>query len=372
MEANSEQAPPVMGFSATGQAAPIMMRAGQIPYLIGGPGLGKSAIARLIADATGRDLVIVIGSNLDPTDVGGMPIVTIVDGERVLERVPMTAIRECLRPNMILFLDELTGVPLSVRQPMLRLTLEKVAGDLALHPDLWILAAGNLPEQCPAGQEIDAALGNRLKQIIFLPSRDEVCAHIRTLGDDGSPLRAACVTWAATALEDGQLLQMEPPEESLQTGHPFASPRAIEGGLRMLVEAQQAGLPKSLQRDILQTAWGQAVTARYWGILQYAEFLPTSADICKDPTAATLPEKTEHQIAAFGVLNNAATVDGWAAWIYAMRLPAEVRSRMIRQLMADNVTRTSKLSKKSKWAKQGAKARKAGIIENQKAMKGAI
>jgi len=372
LDTNTQQSPPVWGFQKTLQCAPTMFRAGQIPYLIGGPGLGKSAIARLIAKAVGRDLVIVIGSNLDPTDIGGMPLVTIVDGERVLERVPMKAIRECLRPGVILLLDELTGVPLSVRQPMLRLTNEKVAGDLELNKDLWIMAAGNLPEECPAGQEVDAALGNRVKQVVFRPLREEVCSHIRTLGDSGSPLRNAAITWSATALEDGQLIQFAPPEESIQTGHPFASPRAIEGGLKMLAQAEVDGLDKSLQRDLLQTAWGQAITARYWGILQYAEFLPSSKEICANPTTAKLPTRTEHQIAAFGVVNRAATVDGWAAWAYTARLPDEVAHRVSRQLLADNVARSSKMSKKSPHAKIGRAAMKKAIIANQKAVKGAL
>jgi hypothetical protein len=255
---------------------------------------------------------------------------------------------------------------------MLRIILERVAGDLELHPDTWIMCAGNLPEQCPAGQEIDSALGNRLLQIDFRPTLAEVCAYMRTLGEPGSSLRAAATQWAATAAEDGQLVQFDPPEESIQSGASYASPRTIEGGLRTLVECQRANLPAHLQRAALTAAWGEGPAARYWGILQYAEFLPTSAEICKDPATAKLPEKTEHQIAAFGVVNLAATIDGWAAWIYTDRLPDEIAARISRQLLADNVVRTSKMSKKSKHAKAGAKAMQRRILANQKAMKGAI
>lgn len=365
-----EQAPPTLNFANTVNACKALMSAGQVPYLIGGPGLGKSAAASLIAQDADRVLVPVIGSNLDPTDAGGLPItIQHEDGTRELIRVPLAAFRECCKPGRILFFDELTGVPLAVRQPLLRVILEKVAGDLVLSPDLWVMCAGNLPEQCPAGQEIDAALGNRLKQIEFAPTLDEVCNHLSTLGEPGSPLREIAIEWAAVAREDGRLVQMTPPDESIETGAPFASPRACEGLLRGLAEARRMGLPSDLQRAIVASCVGEAVAARYWGVVQYRAHLPSVDEICTDPMTAKLSDRPEHLIALIGVLALAAERDGWATWVYADRLPEEAAARATYALQKVNAGQRG-LGAKSPHLKAGGQAKKRRIIAIQRSVKG--
>ena len=59
--------------------------------LIGDPGVGKSALARDIADTLGTHLGTLIGSTLDPTDVGGLPVVRI-DGKGI-DRIPLALIQ---------------------------------------------------------------------------------------------------------------------------------------------------------------------------------------------------------------------------------------------------------------------------------------
>lgn len=66
--------------------------------LIGDPGVGKSALAALVAKDLGLPLETLIGSTLDATDVGGLPTVSDKHGVR---RYPLPAVKAaCAAPRL--------------------------------------------------------------------------------------------------------------------------------------------------------------------------------------------------------------------------------------------------------------------------------
>lgn len=359
----SEQAIPVLGFAATAALAADQMRAGNSVLILGSPGIGKSALADLIARLAKRVLATVIGSNCEPTDIGGLPIVA-ADG--TLRRVPLPEIAACVEPGHLLFLDELTGVPPSVQQPLLRLALERVAGALRLHPDTWILAAANRPEEAPAAQEISAALGNRFCQIDMRPTGDEVASYIATIGEPGSALREAAVDWAATVRAEPRILQLSPPEESIQAGLPYASPRQIERGLRGWVVSRAAGRDEEICQAALAGCWGERPAATYLGILKYRDHLPTEAELIADPAGCKCPPEPHYQIAALGLLARVSATDSNVAWIYCARLSPEMSMAATRTLMGCAPSRG-----KSPHATAGAAAKRKCLAEVSRAIRGA-
>jgi MoxR-like ATPase len=366
----SEQAPPSLGFASTALLAQDLMASGTAALIWGPPGIGKSAMAAQIARDTGRTLITLIGSNCEPSDMGGLPIVDAVvdDGgatTHTLRRIPLDEIASCTGPNHILFCDELTGVTPAVRQPMLRLILEKVAGSIHLHPDTWIMAAANHPDHCPAAQELDAAFGNRFGQIDMLPTRGEVCSYMATIGENGTPLRSAGLDWAATCQAEPRILQLTPPDESIQEGKPFASPRMIEKGLTGWVLTLANGRDVEIQSAILSACWGDRVAGLFLGVLKYRKHLPTEDQILADPAGCKLPEKPQYQIAAVGLLARVAERDSNAAWIYADRLDDEFSMAATRTLLGITPTRG-----KSPHKKAGAAAKRRCLAGVTKAIKG--
>jgi hypothetical protein len=358
-----------MTFKQTVEAAKDAIAAKVALLIKGPPGIGKSALAQLVANdpdiitTYGDDaLRTFIASNCDATDIAGFPIVQ--DG--VLRRIPMEVIRDCADAPKILFADELTTTPPSVRGPCLRLWLERVAGDLTLHDGTALIGACNDPQHCPGAFELDAATGNRFIQVEMAPSIDELREHIEkvwgTKPGDPEPMRDEALDLAATMRMDATMIQMAPSIDAVQSGAPYGSPRAWERGLRAYCTTVGRGGDDKVARMLLEGAVGQDMAATYFGIKKYRKMLPTVDAIKRDPVKAKLPDTRECQIAALGLLTRVARQDSYCAWIYTNRLAPEIRFAATRALMETADT----LAKDSKWVKQGKQAKLAAMAATRK------
>ncbi len=326
----------------------------------GDPGIGKTAVASQayaeLADS-GRfsHCVTLIGSTLDPTDIGGFPVVG-ADGS--FTRAPISQIKIASEHPTLVILDEFSCAPKGVEATMLRLLLPdhdgiRWAGDTPLHKDSYVLALSNPPEQAPGGFERSAPTTNRLAVYHFEPDFTEVrdyFLHILGDGDSETPSNFAALArdFAATLAAKPDLLQIACPDSALE-GAPWASPRGCEAGLRHM-----AALGESTHREQLLTlsaSMGQFSAQAYLAIRKLREFLPTVDEIKSAPADARLPEKPDHQIGALGLLQEVARADIWAAWIYASRLRPEIGQAASHGLQPRNI------AKKSKFAKAGIKAR---------------
>jgi hypothetical protein len=347
------------------------LKTGTSVFYWGPPGIGKSALAEMITSLAGRTLVILIGSTCEATDFG-LPVVDVevIDGEKRtrLIRVPIDEIARCTKPGMVLFLDEFTGVPPSVRQPLLQLALLKRVGNTQLDPDTWILAAANQPEFAPAAQEIDAATGNRYAQCELRPNLKDVCDYMSNLGEPGSALRDTALDWVGTVQAEPAILQLTPPDESVQCGAPWASPRAAEMGIRALAECRQEGDEDGFQHSVLSGVWGEKTAGLFMGVMKYRAHLPSVDEILKDPEQCKCPDSPQYQIAAVGLLTRAAQRDAYAAYIYAARLRPEMRMAATRALLGA----VKRMPAKSPHMKAGKKAKQTLIVETQRQLAGAI
>lgn len=306
--------------------------------VVGSPGLGKSALVRTVAGKLNMPCHELIGSNCDSVDIAGLPY--IVDGQ--LQRSMLRQIKACVDQPGVLFLDELTSIPASVQAPLMRLLLESVAGDTKLHPDSWIVAAANKPEECPGGVELSAATMNRvIKFDDFQPTIDELRAFFDRAAPEGTRTFEEFVDFAATLAVNVDLLDMSPPKAAIDSGAPFGSPRAWERGLRAYAEyCEAANVGFNVGKDddaigyaILSGAVGEAKAIAFLAIRKMRKHLPSLDEIAADPAKARVPEKPDQQLAAIGLLARLASQDIWASWIYAERLLPEIGASIARVLM---------------------------------------
>jgi MoxR-like ATPase len=102
-----------------------------VPVILwGAPGQGKTSVIKNFADKSGRKLEIILASIREPQDFIGLP--ALVDGEMRF-MPPEWAKRLASESNGgILFADEVNTAPPSVQAALLRVCLEKVAGDFDL------------------------------------------------------------------------------------------------------------------------------------------------------------------------------------------------------------------------------------------------
>ncbi len=117
-----------------------IMSVGEIPLLVGHFGVGKTDLVREIAQETGRDLVILILSQMEPGDLIGLP----ARGE---DRTVF------LKPDWwpekdetILLLDEINRAHRSIRNAIMQLLIDKRIHNHVLPKGVWISAAMNPPD----------------------------------------------------------------------------------------------------------------------------------------------------------------------------------------------------------------------------------
>ena len=134
-----------------------------VPTLLwGSPGVGKTAAVKQYAEHHRLHLEVVVASVREPSDFGGLPIIT-DDGVKL--QAPAWAMRLIKAGKGILFLDEISTAPPAVQAALLRVVLDRVIGDAVLPSNIIIIAAANPPDQAAGGWDLAPPLANRFMHV---------------------------------------------------------------------------------------------------------------------------------------------------------------------------------------------------------------
>lgn len=145
---------------------------GKMPalYIWGGPGIGKSAVVKQVAEEKGINCIDIRLSLLDPTDLRGIP-------------VPENGIAKWLPPSFlptegrgIIFLDELNCAPPLVTASALQLVLDRKLGEYVLPSGYIIVAAGNRELEAFV-RRLSPPLLNRFLHVYYQVDMDEWVAY---------------------------------------------------------------------------------------------------------------------------------------------------------------------------------------------------
>ena len=177
-------------------------------FIWGPPGIGKTALVQAFADDLGLPFVSLLGSQLAPEDLMGVP--QIVDGYS----------RFC-PPRMIardgpyvLLLDELNAATHEVQKAFYSLIHEKRVGELTLPEGTIVVGAGNRAQDTALVRPFPSALINRMVHV-----------HLRVSAGEW-------LEWAGannihpTVLEYIQLRPDHLWREPSKSEEPFSSPRS--------------------------------------------------------------------------------------------------------------------------------------------------
>ena len=118
-----------------------IMEAGEIPLIWGHFGVGKTDIAREIAEESGRELKILVISQMEPGDLIGLP-------SRKDEKT--TFLKPDWWPeeeNTLIVIDEINRAHRSIRNAIMQLLIDKRIHNHILPNNCWILAAANPPDE---------------------------------------------------------------------------------------------------------------------------------------------------------------------------------------------------------------------------------
>lgn len=199
--------------------------------LLAPPGVGKTAIVAEAAAAAGLPCRSLLGTQIAPEDVSGIPRIV---GERSVFCPPRVLLPEEPEP-FCLFLDELPACNADVQKAFYPLLLERRLGEHDLPAGSWVVAAGNRTEDRALVRDLSAALVNRLFLVQVRVDADEWFAWAKRQG-----LREEVVAFLQHMPE--ALLRPVPAEAT-----PFSTPRAWALLAEALDLAERAGV---LTREI--------------------------------------------------------------------------------------------------------------------------
>jgi MoxR-like ATPase len=226
--------------------------------LWGPPGVGKSQIVAQVAAKHNANLIDIRLSQMEPTDLRGIPFRA---GERVEWSIP-NLLPEAARHGArgILFLDEITSAPPTVTAAAYQLILDRRLGDYRVPPQWAIFAAGNRQGDRGVTYHMAAPLANRFTHYEIEADLDDWIAWAHHQDIDERLI-------AFLRFRPELLFEFKPSVNPIA----FPSPRTWEYADRAL---KKFARQPALLADALQGAVGAAAGAELKAFLDHLAEMP--------------------------------------------------------------------------------------------------
>jgi len=173
-----------MNFTDTLKSVELVLSAGEVPLIVGESGIGKTDLAREIAEEKHWSLIVIDGNLLKEGEIGGLPTIKSYTGaDKAEKKTTVYAVHYKLREideeiskgkTVLLFIDEINRCEHTVQQELMNLILNREINGYKLNEDVKILAAMN-----PSGKygtdfdyqvvDMDAAQENRFVWLYMEP-----------------------------------------------------------------------------------------------------------------------------------------------------------------------------------------------------------
>lgn len=266
----------------------------KLPIMLhGSPGIGKSSIYHELARRFELELVDIRLSQIDPTELQGFP--SIVDN--IARYIPMDIFPldfKELPPGKkgwLLFLDEFNQAPLMVQRAAYRLMLDREVGSHKLHPNVAMVAAGNLSTDNAHANELGTAMQSRLLHVIMKPDLEQWTAWANKTGLDHRVI--SFVNFKP------ELFHLFDPNHDDLT---FPCPRTWEFAAR-LVKEDPKEIDPQLQ-PLLAGTVGAGPSVEFTTYCQIFSELLSFNDILANPEKVALPEEPATNYALTGIIAN--------------------------------------------------------------------
>lgn len=237
--------------------------------LWGPPGVGKSQIIAQIAKNRGVPLIDIRLSQMEPTDLRGIPFRS---GERVEWSVPaLLPDKKRHGARGILFLDEITSAPPTVTAAAYQLILDRRLGEYRV-PGGWVIfAAGNRYGDRGVSYVMPTPLANRFTHYEIEPNLDDWVAWAHAVNIDPGVI-------AFLRFRPDLLFDFNPAQNPVA----FPSPRSWEYAHRALVKFGDA---PELLLDALQACVGLAAGVEFKAFVDNMGELPDIDAIVRGESA---------------------------------------------------------------------------------------
>jgi hypothetical protein len=300
-----------MKASVISSALRTLVAARQPVFIWGGPGIGKSAVVRQLAEALAVPLQDVRALLLDPVDLRGLPFLG-TDGRSkwaTPEFLPMDG-------TGILFLDELNAAPAMVQASCYQLVLDRKLGEYTL-PEGWaIVAAGNRDSDRAITTRMPTPLRNRFVHLDFEVDLQEWSE------------------WAFQANIRPEVIAFLRFRQELlnafdRDANAFPSPRSWEFVSRILGAAPD----QSVEHELFAGAVGAGAATEFSAFLKTFRELPNIDAILMNPLKEPVPENAAAQYAVASALAHCASDANFdRICTYLGRMPTEFSVLCVRDV----------------------------------------
>ena len=274
-------------------AKPLVMdvlQAKLVPFLQSPPGVGKSSLAREIAEDNNAELIDLRLSQMDPADLNGFPF---VDGKKA-SYMPMSVFPiegdsvPQGKSGWLIILDEFNSAPMAVQAAAYKIVLDRMVGMHHLHKRVAIIAAGNMMTDKAIVNRISTAMQSRL-------------IHFTVAVDHN-----AWITWANKNDIDHRVksfINFKP--EALHKFDPnhneetFPCPRTHEFVSRLIKDYKT--LPSD-KLPLLAGAVGEGMAHEMFAFFKIYAEIPSIQSIMSNPTGISLNKEPSVQYALTGLI----------------------------------------------------------------------
>ena len=286
----------------------------------GPPGVGKSDIARQVADELQLQYIDVRALILDPVDLRGVP--SIADGRTRWcppEFLPPTDSGD----GFLINLEELPAAPQIVQAALYQLVLDRQIGEYRLPPGARIIACGNRITDRGVSHRMPTPLASRF---VHLEMKTEVADWMDWATRSGiAPEIIFFLRFRPQLLH-----AFDPRSEE----HAFASPRTWAFASRIIDSAESnGGVDPGVLRSMLRGTIGEGATVEFLAYREMMSKLVSPELILKTasgPDTYTVPRNPSTELALCGYLARAVDADTFGNLLrFSKRLRAEIREFLV-------------------------------------------
>ena len=259
-----------MNFIDTLKSVDLVLSTGEVPLIIGESGIGKTALAKEIAQNHNWSLIVINGNLLKEGEIGGLPTIESYTGfnykqDKVEKKTTVYAVHHKLREiddeiskgkTVLLFIDEINRCEHTVQQELMNLILNREINGYQLSEGVKIVAAMNPSSKYGADfdyqvVDMDAAQENRFVWLHMEPDYNQ------------------WLDWAITAGIEQKVIEFIStfPDylHKLNENDIRATPRSYEriSGIYKIYKEKKDAIPRSVFLNVIRGNVGKFIAEEF-------------------------------------------------------------------------------------------------------------
>ena len=273
----------------------------RLPVMLwGGPGVGKSAAAKYIADEDGYTFHDIRALLMEPQDLQGLPTFRQDDAGRTRSdhALPMFLPPSDSPDSHLFVLEEVTSAMPTMQAALYQMVFDRRIGEYRLPPGAAIIACGNRTTDRGVAYAMPTPLASRF--VCHLDVEPDVVEWVEW--GVGAGIETEVLFWMD--YRPASLYEFDPKRVGQPNNHTFPCPRTWEFVSHYLRARRGHGINEDLEVKILVGMLGEARGLEFAAFLRMWRQLPHPKAVHADPEGCRLPDTPDARIALCGALYN--------------------------------------------------------------------